>query len=381
MVEISRLIKKNLTRSPKSCLLLGPRQTGKSTLIRGLEPELTINLMDEVTFLDFTADAGRLRSLINASQPSSVFIDEIQRIPSLLNTIQVLIDELPDPPRFYLTGSSARKLKRGAANLLPGRLFHFRLGPLACNELDFKIDESIIAYGSLPEIYTTADDSFKAKLLTSYTGTYLKEEIQAEALSKNLEGFSRFLHVVASESTKYLDLSKLAQQAQINRSSAVRWFEILEDTLLVHRFEAFTKNSRKRLVQHPRFIFFDNGILNALLRNFEVSSDRKGVLFENMFASQLMTCSFAQDVEILVSNFRSSHGAEVDFIIESKGEVFAVECKSSKTKPDLNLRGFKSFSEVCKKPFRKIVAYMGSDSLEVGDVSVLPWQMALREIL
>jgi len=177
-----------------------------------------------------------------------------------------------------------------------------------------------------------------------------------------------------------LDLAKLAQQAQIDRSSALRWFEILEDTLIVHRVESFAKSARKRLVQHPRFFLFDNGILNALLRNFESSPDRIGMLFENLFCSQIFASAAAVDKEITVSNFRTAQGAEVDFVVEIGNEVYAIECKASVNEPRFSTVGFDALEKVCRRPFRKIVAYLGSTALQRNDVTILPWQQALKEI-
>ena len=375
---IPRILMNHIKNSPKSVLLLGPRQTGKSTLMRQLNVDLNINLMKESTYLEFAANPNRLEELMAGTKPSSVLIDEIQRLPSLLNTIQTLIDESDTPAKFYMTGSSARKLKRGAANLLPGRLFTYRMGPLSAGELNYQIDNGSLAYGTLPEVQFMQSSALKEKLLTSYTGTYLKEEIQAEALTKNIEGFARFLFVIAAGATRYLDLSKLAQQAQIDRSSAVRWFEILEDTLLIYRIEMFAKSSRKRLVQHPRFFMFDNGVLNALLKNFSPSQDRIGMLFENLFCSQLFASAYANDKEITVSSFRTSHGAEVDFIVEIGQDIFAIECKSTTIQPKFSVAGFSSFAEVVGKPFRKIVAYLGKEIMQKDDVEILPWQDALK---
>ncbi len=377
---IPRKLQKHLESAFKSVLLLGPRQTGKSTLCKVLKPTLTINLMREQTYLEFVSNPRRLEEILAASQPGTILIDEIQRLPSLLNTIQVVLDEKNYDTRFILTGSSARKLRRGAANLLPGRLLTYKLGPVCASEFNYELSNSIIQYGSLPEVYLLERYSQKEKLLSSYVGTYLKEEIQADALAKNIEGFARFLTVAAAESSHFLDLAKLAQQAQVDRSSAVRWFEILEDTLLVHRTDSFSKSTRKRLIQHPRFFFFDNGILNALLRNFVCSPDRQGALFENLFCSQLFSSAAASDLEISVTNFRTSHGAEVDFIVSIGTETFAVECKAVVNVPNFSRTGFESFEKYLGKPVRKIVAYQGTDSLQRDDVSILPWQIALRDM-
>jgi len=377
---INRKVLKSIKKTKKSILLIGPRQTGKSTLIKTLNPDLSVNLSNEGIYLNFASNARELEQLIRAQKPKTVFIDEIQRLPSLLNTIQSILDDWSDPPQFYITGSSARKLRRGQANLLPGRIFSYNLGPLSASELEYSLRQDVITHGSLPGIYTERELEVREKLLKSYAGIYLKEEIQAEALTKNLEGFARFIFVAAAEATKYLDLAKLAMQAKIERHSAVRWFELLEDTLMVTRASPFTKSNRKRLVQHPRFFFFDNGILNALLKNFVDSADRSGFLFENLFFSQLQTSAFAADKEIDVSSFRTDHGAELDFIVEVSGTVWAIECKASTDIAAVNTKPFKSFEAVYRKPHQRVIAYRGAEEKEIMGIKIIPWQKLLKHM-
>ena len=204
---IERMLRKRLLAARRSFLLLGPRQTGKSTLIRSLAPELEINLADEETYVAFLRDPGLLKQRIRDA--ATVFIDEVQRIPSLLNTVQYLLDQ-ERPPKFFMTGSSARKLKRGKANLLPGRIFTYELGPLSLAELGDRFNvRRALRQGLLPGIYLEKDSETWSKLLRSYAVTYLKEEIQAEALTRNLEGFSRFFDVVCSRSGDFIDFTKL----------------------------------------------------------------------------------------------------------------------------------------------------------------------------
>jgi len=196
---IDRLLGRVIARSPKSVLLLGPRQTGKSTLVLDLRPDMVINLARESEFLTFAANADELEERIRSEAPGTVLIDEVQRLPSLLNTVQALLDEAKrakKPLKFFLTGSSARKLRRGQANLLPGRVLCYRLGPLTSAEIgpDFSARRAM-ELGTLPEPYLEPERAAAEKLLASYSGTYLREEIQAEALSRNLEGFSRFLAI------------------------------------------------------------------------------------------------------------------------------------------------------------------------------------------
>lgn len=378
---IKRRIGSRLGQSKKSVLLLGPRQTGKSTLIRSLNPSLSLNLALESTFLEFTRNPEELPQRLAAGRFQTVFMDEIQRLPTLLNTLQAILDEHPRPPKFYLTGSSARKLRRGKANLLPGRIHTYFLGPLISAELNYEMDtQTALSVGTLPGIWTEPELREKHETLRSYASTYLKEEIQAEALTRSIEGFSRFLFIAAAESGKFLDLSKLASQAGIPRQSAVRYFEILEDTLIVRRCDAFARSQRMRLIRSPRHFFFDTGVLNGLLGNFTVSPDRIGMLFEHLVFNQLADSASAKNQQVRISSYRTEHGAEVDFILEIGGEVIAIEVKASANVGRQDLRGLKSFSEYYGKAHRAVVLTLGRVPKKVGQVEILPWQIFLRKV-
>ncbi|MBI2345584.1 MAG: ATP-binding protein [Deltaproteobacteria bacterium] len=378
---IPRRLAERLRKSKKSVLLLGPRQTGKSTLIQQLNPALTINLANEQTYLAFAGNPAELEQRLASRTVPTVFIDEIQRLPSLLNTLQDLMDGQFRHIKFYLTGSSARKLKRGGANLLPGRLHTYHLGPLAAGELDYRCDAiDGLAMGTLPGIYIEPSADERQKTLRSYSATYLKEEIQAEALTRNIEGFSRFLFVAAACSGQFLDLTKLASEGQIARQSAMRYFEILEDTLIVNRCEAFAHTVRQRLIRHPKYYFFDTGVLNALLGNFGVSADRKGLLFEHLFFNQLIAGVAAADIDCRISTYRTQHGVEVDFIFEHSNRTWAIECKASTNVGPADLRGLRHFAADYRRPLRTIVAYLGTVEKQIEDVAILPWQTALREM-
>lgn len=378
---IKRNIHSSILKSKKSILLLGPRQTGKSTYIRNLSPDLAINLAHEPTFLDFARNPSELEERLALTKGKYIFIDEIQRLPKLLNTIQSLIDENPSKYKFYLTGSSARKLRRGHANLLPGRIHTFHLGPLVTSELKYQLEtKEALSTGLLPGIWVESDKYEKEKTLESYAATYLKEEIQAEALSRNLEGFSRFMFIVAAEAGKFLDLSKLASQAKIPRQTAVRYFEIMEDTLIIRCCEPFGKSERKRLIQSPRFFFFDTGVLNGLLNNFIVSQDRVGALFEHLIFNQLIHSCNGKDKKMRISSYRTEHGAEIDFILELNKKVYAIEVKASTNVGRSDLRGFDSFSKYYGKKFESFVLYLGKVSRKVDGVTILPWQQFFKKL-
>jgi len=381
---LKRALAQPLRDSKKSFLLLGPRQTSKSTLVSSLNADLSINLAHEPTYLEFARNPRELEERLNAlpsrADTQNIFIDEVQRLPSLLNTVQVLLDSTPRRYKFYLTGSSARKLRRGQANLLPGRIFTYHLGPVVPLEMEHRLNTTqALAHGSLPGILFEPDVKTKEKTLSSYAATYLKEEVQAESLTRNLEGFARFLSGCAAYAGQFLDLSKVATDSQIARQTAVRYFEVLEDCLSVNRLEPFAKSARRRLVQHPRFYFFDPGVLNRLLGNFNLSADRVGNLFKHLICSQILSSAAALDQTIELSAYHTEHGAEVDFILDLNRETIAIETKASRNIGIGDLRGFNSFAEYYGKSHRAIVLYLGTERRKVGGVEIFPWQEGLRE--
>jgi predicted AAA+ superfamily ATPase len=375
----TRLLEEKLRKAKRSVLLLGPRQTGKSTLVRSLQPDLTINLADQETFVDFLRNPALLRSTIGRHR--SVFIDEVQRIPSLLNTIQAILDAGARPPKFYLTGSSARRLRRGQANLLPGRVFTYDLGPLARAELGDELDlRAALSKGLLPGVYVEEDRETWTKLLRSYAATYLKEEIQAESLTRSLEGFYRFFDVVVSRSGTFIDFTKFSRQAAVERMSARRYFDVLVDTLVVHPVESFARSGRTRLVQHPRYYLFDVGVLNGALGNFTVSPDRIGLLLEHLVLQLVLSGAASRDHDIRVSTYRTEAGAEVDFILERGPDVWALEVKASRNVSAGDLRGLKSFGDFCGKRHTAMVLYLGEGEQLIDGVRVLPVAAAIAAL-
>jgi uncharacterized protein len=382
---ITRRISENLVSSKKSILLLGPRQTGKSTLIRSLEPGLEINLARESEYLAFASRPLELEERLAAQPVRSVFIDEVQRIPSLLNTIQALLDETKyrsQELKFYLTGSSARKLKRGRANLLPGRVLNYSLGPLAAAELGYKVNtRRALELGCLPEPYLEHDRSTAEKLLESYAGSYLKEEIQSEALSRNLEGFSRFLVTAAAGSGQFLDFSKLSQRARIARTSAIRYFDVLEDTLVSYRLPPYPNAEKADLVQHPRYYFFDPGVLNGILGGFTASADRIGMLFETLLVSQLHASAMARDVRIELFTFRTRGGVEVDFVVRLPNGLWAIEAKASAHVHEGDARALEQFRTYCSEKVHCVVATLSGAKRKLkSGTLILPWTELLKEM-
>ncbi len=374
-------LKNTLVTTPKSILLMGPRQTGKSTLLGQLEVNFKIDLSDESTFRQHIKDPELIRAQTNALPHASIIlVDEVQRIPSILNTIQSLVDS-ERKLRFLLTGSSARKLKRGHANLLPGRLFRYELFPLTFWELKEKWDLSkALTIGTLPEIYL---NDYGPELLTNYIDSYLREEIQAEALIRNIASYARFLDMAAEASGQIINYSKLASDSEIPKETIRRYYEILADTLLVHRVPGFTniKGSRKA-IQKEQFIFFDLGVRNALLRQHRniFTPNQLGKLFEQWLITQLIAFNSYHQKNWQIFYYRDDLKQEVDVIVDCGQELLAIEIKyAEKFHPDF-LTGLKVFSRVTKKPVRSILLYRG-DSKQVRDgIEVWPYQDFLNEL-
>lgn len=374
---ITRNLSHTLRNAKKSILLLGPRQVGKSTLLESLNPDLVINLADEAEFLNFTANPSELQSRIEEQNPSTILVDEVQRLPSLLNTIQVIIDQ-NKKRQFFLSGSSARKLRRGSANLLPGRLFNYRLGPISCLEVQFKMNtQKALEVGTLPEPYTE-DRGFAEKHLRNYTATYLREEIIAESLTRGIQGFSRFLQKAAEHSGQFLDFSKLASRSKVNRSAARRYYELLEDTLICDRVDAY-QTEQCDLVKHPKYFFFDNGVVNGVLGNFKASADRAGLLLEHLFFNQLKNTSYCLDKDIRVSHFRTRGGLEVDFVIEIEDRICLVEVKTN-TPSASELNPIVTARKYFPKLTECFVACGKTENKKTNNVRIMNWQEVIKAV-
>lgn len=366
---ISRILKKQLLDDKKSVLLLGPRQVGKSTLCAELSPDFTINLADEEQYAAHLKDPALVKRVTAPEKIKVVVIDEVQRIPSILNTVQFIIDNNPQK-RFILTGSSARKLKHGNANLLPGRLIVYQLPPLTYWEVkdNFDLKKALVS-GMLPEIYL--NDNMQ-DVLDSYSNTYLREEIKAEALVKNVGDYGRFLDLSAIKSGEQINYSKLGSDAEIKKDTIRRYFQILEDTLLIHRLESFTKVvSPRRAQQRDKFLFFDTGVRNGILKilhnNF--STTELGSLFEQWIILQCVYFNQLRRKNWKLSYFRTDQGDEVDLIIETQHKLLAVEIKYTQNLKKTMCRGMNFFEQVVQKPVTKQLVYLGKHDQEFEDKS------------
>jgi len=366
-------------------LLLGPRQVGKSTLLGSLEPDVTLNLASLATFREFVAQPERLeRELLAApSTTRTILIDEVQRVPALLDGIQASVDAHPRRFRFLLSGSSARKLRRGHANLLPGRIVIHHLHPLLARELgaDFNLDR-VLAHGTLPGIYADRDSESRASTLRSYVDAYLREEVQAEALVRDIGGYSRLLDLAAAWSGRVINLHALSRDAAVSYETARRYLDVLEDTLILFRIPAWSGSDRASLVAHPKVMLFDLGVRNAILRRplDRPLDDERGLLLKHLVGLELRRREGTIWPEARLQHFRTRRGAEVDFVLSVGRDLWAIEVKASRRVDARDLKGLGAFVDRAGKVARRIVVFLGVRSQRIDGVDVLPIDEFLAEL-
>lgn len=349
----------------KSYFLLGPRQTGKTTLMRNSLPGVRVyDLLDSSVYLALSRNPGRIAEELNP-ETRLIAIDEIQRLPELLNEVHRLIEQAGI--RFLLTGSSARKLRRGGVNLLGGRARTKYLHPLIRHELRDHFDLSrAIARGTLPSIYFSDDP---AADLQAYTGTYLQEEVVAEGATRNVPAFSRFLHVAALCNGTIVNFTKVANDAQVPRTTVYEYFEILRDTLVLFELPAWRKTVTRKPLVSSKYYFFDVGVASALQgRQVRPGTPEFGPAFETYLMHELSSYSDYRSGEQLAF-WRSTSGFEVDFII---GDHTAIEVKAKSNVSLQDLKPLRALAEEGKLK-RYLCVTLEPRRRNVEGITVLPY--------
>jgi predicted AAA+ superfamily ATPase len=380
-----RLLSARIRLATRSALVLGPRQVGKSTLLGDLGPDLVLNLAEPAAHRRYLAHPELLSQELAAAPGSTrvVLIDEVQKVPALLDAIQVILDSRPKRFRFLLSGSSARKLRRGQANLLPGRVIVYAMHPLLERELgsSFRLERAL-AHGTLPATWTEDDAEQRAELLRSYSDVYLREEVQAEALVRDLGGYARLLDFVAAASGTIVNVNALCRAAEIQHETARRYLDVLEDTLVLFRVPAWSGTDRASLTAHPKLYLFDVGVRNALLRRplDRPLEDERGLLLEHFVAQELFRRTGTLWSDARLFHYRTKHGAEVDFVIEVGRELWGIEVKASRrASPDMTT-GLNSLGDRSKRLKRKIIVCLAERRARLGDVEVVPIREFLAEL-
>ncbi len=360
----------------ESLFLWGARQTGKSTLLTKLFPKaIWFDLLKSDVFERYQNSPVQFREAILASPPETiVIVDEIQKIPSLLDEIHWLI--VHHQTRFILSGSSPRKIIRSGANLLGGRALRYELYPLIYVEIpDFDLQRAL-NNGLLPRHYVS--DNSK-KLISAYIGSYLRDEIIAEAKIRNISAFTKFLEAAAFSNGEMVNYTNIASECGVSSTTVKEYFQILEDTLIGRFLPSFQKKPKRRVILAPKFYYFDVGIANYLLKRgqIEVGSEAFGSAFEHFIYQELYAHSNYSARDYAISYWRTTSQLEVDFILGDH-EV-AVEVKGTNNVQTRHLKGLKSFSE--EYTVKKLIVVSNDPRARIiGDVTVLPWEQFLQQL-
>ena len=367
-----------------SFFLFGPRGTGKSTLIYNIfkKNSYVFDLLDPELEDRFTKNPSELKQIIEALPSKYIIIDEIQKIPKLLDIVHSLIEKTNKI--FILTGSSARKLKQGHANLLAGRAFVYNLHPFSYLEIEKEINlNDALQWGLLPKIISLKTETSKIQFLQAYAHTYLKEEIWAEQFVKNLDPFRSFLEVAAQMNGKIINHSNISRDVGVDDKTVKKYFSILEDTLIGFSLHGFKHSFRKRLNTKPKFYFFDTGVKRALTKTLTLpikeGTSAFGEAFEHFIILECIKLASYFKSEYKFSYLRTKDDAEVDLVVERPGQpVLFIEIKS---RAQVKRESMSTFINLTKDFGKCEAVCFSNDPYEkvIEGIKVLHWKNGIRK--
>jgi predicted AAA+ superfamily ATPase len=363
-----------------SLFLFGPRGVGKTTWLRTLLPDaIYIDLLEFELYSLLQANPGRLESLIPVGYQEWIIIDEVQRVPELLNEVHRLIES--KHYRFILTGSSARQLRSKGVNLLAGRALRHYMHPLTLQELgaDFSLTRSL-QYGLLPTAITSKNPE---SYLKTYVETYLREEVMQEGLTRNMGAFSRFLEIASFSQGSLVNFSEIAREVHVDRQVITNYFSILDDLLLAYRLPPFTKRAKRRLITHQKFYFFDVGVYRFLrpMGILDTPQEAEGAALETLFLQSFRALNDYYQWGYKIYFWRTSHGQEVDFVVYGERGFYAFEIKRAQTVHSKDLNGLRMFLQDYPEA-KAFLLYTGTMRAweHENAIQILPIEMALREL-
>jgi predicted AAA+ superfamily ATPase len=374
MMDINRHI--NLPET--SFFLFGPRGTGKSTFVKSLinKDTLYIDFLDPDTFRTYAAFPETLLKTINAVNPSQVIIDEVQKVPQILDVVHKIMEERKI--RFILTGSGARKLKKTGADLLGGRALYCRMHPFTASELgsSFSLDTALQT-GLIPVVERSP---YPAKTLSAYIDVYLREEIMAEGLVRNLGTFVRFLEIISFSHGSVLNVSNLARECQSGRGIITGYIDILEDLLLGYRLSVFTRRAKRKTASHPKFFLFDNGLYRRLRQRgpLDTESVISGPALEGLVGQHLRAFIDYAIPDVRLYYWRSLAGNEVDFILYGGKTFTAIEVKNARVLRPVDYNGLISFGDDYPEA-SLILLYRGNILMKHKNILVVPVETFLKK--
>lgn len=376
-MNLTRILDLTTLLTKKSFFLFGPRATGKSTLIRQqlADKYLVINLLRNEYYMELSQSPQSLEAMINSAKDQTiVIIDEIQRVPMLLNEIHRLIEERQI--HFLLTGSSARSLKRKHTNLLAGRARKAELFPLVSAEIpEFNLNH-YLHVGGLPMVYLS-DEPYEE--LSAYVNTYMKDEIQAEALVRNIPGFSNFLKMCALTNGKMLNFSSIASDCALPVSTVREYYYILEDTFLGFMLPAFTATQKRKAISTAKFYFFDLGVAHYLagIRQIPIHTEVYGNALEHFIGLEIRAYLSYQRIDKPLSYWRSTSQMEVDFVI---GDEVAIEVKATGRIHDKHFKGLLAFKEEGIANRYILISLDSIHKVYGNGIEALPVEMFLNQL-
>ena len=355
----------------------GPRGTGKTTWLKQRFPNaLYLDLLDHTLYLDLLTRPQRLRELISPRHDDWIVLDEVQRVPLVLNEVHRLIET--EQRRFVLTGSSARSLRRRGVNLLAGRARTYHLYPLTAVEVgaDFSLERALV-HGQLPSVYAQPDPD---RYLASYVESYLRQEIIEEGRTRNLATFSRFLESASFSQASILNVAEVAREVGVDRKTAAGHFDLLEDLLIATRVPIFTRRAKRRMTTHPKFFLFDAGVYRTIRPTGPLDSPEEidGAALETLVYQELRAHIAYRALDLKLFTWRTGSGAEVDFVAYGGDGLFAIEVKRRGRIRSADMQGLTQFK--ADYPMARCVLLFGSDRREYRDgIDLLPVTEALAD--
>jgi uncharacterized protein len=370
-------IKRHIQVPDTSFFLFGPRGTGKSTFVKSLisKDTLYIDFLDPETFRAYSSFPETLAKSIDAINPGMVIIDEVQKVPAILEVVHKIMEE--KKIRFILTGSGARKLKKEGADLLGGRAAYCRMHPFTAAELgdSFQLHRSLLT-GLIPVVDRSNDAS---RTLSAYVDIYLREEIQSEGLVRNLGSFTRFLEIISFSHGTVLNVSNLARECQLGRGVVTGYIDILEDLLLAYRLPVFAKRAKRETASHPKFFLFDNGLYRRLRMRgpLDIESEISGPALEGLVGQHLRAYADFALPGVMLYYWRTLAGNEVDFVLYGNKTFKAVEVKNTKVIRPKDYNGLLSFGDDYPEA-GLILLYRGTVVMKNKNILVLPVELFLK---
>ena len=361
----------------QSFFLFGPRGTGKTTWLKQRFPNaLYLDLLDHALYLDLLSRPQRLRELIPPEHDEWVVVDEVQRVPLILNEVHRLIEG--ERRRFILTGSSARTLRRRGVNLLAGRARTLHLYPLTAVETgaDFSLERALV-HGQLPSVHTQPDPG---RYLAAYVESYLRQEVIEEGRTRNLSVFSRFLESASFSQAAPLNVAEVARDVGVDRKTAVAYFDLLEDLLIAVRVPVFSRRTRRRMTTHPKFFLFDAGVYRTIRPAGPLDSPEEidGAALETLVHQELRAHIAYRSLDLGLFTWRTASGAEVDLIAYGGDGLFAIEVKRRSRIRRADLHGLRQFK--ADYPTARCVMLFGGDRPEYREgIELLPVAGALAD--